>query len=311
MPVNFTCPHCGTVTNVADQYLGQSGPCAHCGKTVTVPGTAFGSPFSPAVASVQPKRGLGPGCISLIVLAACIPVLLACGGMLLALLLPAVQAAREAARRAGCTNNLHQIGLAMHEYEVKYGCFPPAYIPDENGKPMQSWRVMILPFMGYENLYAQYHQDERWDSPHNLTLVPLIPAEYQCPSDPTLRSLGTTDYAMLVGPHAISDGPNGRRMSDIKHGIGSTIMVVEAAGLSPCWLAPTDLQTDKMTYVIDCPADRHDPDTFNISSDHPSVANVLFCDGHVQSLNKGIDPKTLEAMTTIDSEEKVDLNALH
>ena len=73
-------------------------------------------------------------------LAAALPALLIVGvaviGILVALLLPAIQAAREAARRARCINNLKQIGLAMHNYHDSYGCFPPAYIPDENA----AWR---------------------------------------------------------------------------------------------------------------------------------------------------------------------------
>ena len=103
MPIHFTCPHCGTTTEVADQYVGQTGPCVRCGKTITVPLPDGVSPFTGV--GQPPKRGLGGGMTCLIVAAACIPVLLVVGGILVALLLPAVQAAREAARRMHAPTN--------------------------------------------------------------------------------------------------------------------------------------------------------------------------------------------------------------
>ena len=96
--------------------------------------------------------------------------------VMLALLLPAVQAAREAARRAQCTNNLKQIGLAMHNYASANGAFPPAAIYDANGKPLLSWRVLILPYLEQDSLYKQFHLAEPWDSPHNKrTLLAQVP----------------------------------------------------------------------------------------------------------------------------------------
>ena len=102
----------------------------------------------------------------------------------------------------------------MHEYQQKYGCFPPAFIPDENGKPKHSWRMLILPFLGKDGLYKKYRFDEPWNGPHNKELAARMPAVYRCPTyadflgDETTSSL--TSYAMIVGPHAVSDGPTAR-----------------------------------------------------------------------------------------------------
>ena len=302
MPIHFTCPHCAAATDVAEQYAGQSGPCARCGKSITIPLLEAGSPFGGY--APPPKPGLGVGLTLLIGLAVAVPVLLVCGGILLALLLPAVSAPREAARRAACANNLKQIGLAMHCYHDQYKCFPPAFIPDENGKPKHSWRVLLLPFMEEQALYAQYRFDEPWDSPNNTALAAQMPQVYRCPSDSDMTP-GKTSYAMLVGPHAISDGPTPRRLGDIKDGSSNTIMIVEAADAGINWLDPRDLNTEDMGFNRGGgPAEGLFGMT-EITSCHAHVVNVLFADGSVRSISNTIDPKILEAMTTIDGGEAV------
>src|SRR5262249_50192721 len=79
----------------------------------------------------------------------------ATSGVLVALLLPAVQSAREAVRRAQCVNNLKQIALAMHNYESANGHFPRAVV-DKDGKRLLSWRVAILPYLEQQGLYNRF-----------------------------------------------------------------------------------------------------------------------------------------------------------
>src|SRR5688572_27064342 len=102
MAINFTCPFCGAQTNVADQYAGQTGPCARCGKPVTIPlaGTG-GVPAGAAVAAA--------GIPTVLLILGVVGVSLLCVvGVVAALLYPAIGAAREAARRSQCQNNLRQ-----------------------------------------------------------------------------------------------------------------------------------------------------------------------------------------------------------
>jgi hypothetical protein len=66
---------------------------------------------------------------------------------------------REASRRSQCMNNLKQILIALQNYHDVYGEFPPACIRDKDGKPMHSWRVLLLPFLEQEALYKQYRFD--------------------------------------------------------------------------------------------------------------------------------------------------------
>ena len=81
--------------------------------------------------------------------------------------LPTISASREAGRRMSCANNLKQIAAAVLSYHEAYGCFPPACLCDENGKPMHSWRVLILPFMDRDDVYKKYSFKERWNGPNN------------------------------------------------------------------------------------------------------------------------------------------------
>lgn len=304
MPIAFTCPHCGMTTDVAEQYAGQTGPCAGCGKTITVPALPADSPFG--AGGPVPKRGSSTGVTCLIIAAVAIPVVLCVVGILVALLLPAVQAAREAARRMQCSNSLKQINLAMLNYEQQYKCFPPAYIADKDGKPMHSWRVLILPFLEQNELYRQYRFDEPWDGPHNKKLAAQMPFLYRCPSEHGVDGGSETSYAMIVGPHAFSDGPTSRTSAEIaaKDGLSNTIIVAECAGAGINWMEPRDLDTEKMTFHINT-SSNHSKPTTDISSCHSGTANVALGDGSVRTLSSGIDPKTLEAMTTIDGKEAV------
>lgn len=213
-----------------------------------------------------------------------------------ALLLPAIQGSRGG-RRAPCINNLKQIGLALHNYHHKYGGFPPAYIAGKDGRPMHSWRVLLLPYLEQQELYEQYHFDEPWDSRHNLTLAERIPSCYRCPKD--LRAAKSeTSYLMLVGPGASSDGPHCRKIEEITDGTSNTIMVAERSLSRIHWMEPRDLDVEKMSYTI------NDPAGYGIRSPHAGVANALFADGTVHSISEKIDPEILKAVITINAGDR-------
>jgi prepilin-type processing-associated H-X9-DG protein len=295
--MELTCPHCGATTDVADEHAGQTGCCAQCDKAVNVSPDGDVAKKSECVFGLDLSgRSLRNGLIFILFIIGCDTV-----GIGLSHLLPAIQAAREASRRVQCVENLQRIGLAMQSYHQKYGCFPPSFIPDENGKPKHSWRVLILPFLDKENLYAKYRFDEPWDGPHNRALADQMPSAFWCPSSPINSSQSQTSYAMIVGPHAISDGPTARCESDIKDGLSNTIMVAEAAKSGINWMEPRDLNVEKMDFCTRAAKKDLRRESCEIFCIHSSVANVLFCDGSVRPLsNDSVMPKDLEAMMTID-----------
>jgi prepilin-type N-terminal cleavage/methylation domain-containing protein/prepilin-type processing-associated H-X9-DG protein len=132
-------------------------------------------------------------------------VVIAIIAILIGLLLPAVQKIREAANRMKCSNNLKQIGLALHNHHDAMGEFPPALdtvlLPNGTTK-VHSWYPRILPFVEQDNLYRQYRFDLNWDQGANDAPTGPIHQKvpiFLCPSAPQTGRQGTnracTDYA--------------------------------------------------------------------------------------------------------------------
>ena len=220
--------------------------------------------------------------------------------VLVALLLPARCGAREAARRMQCTNNLKQLGLALWNYEQAYKCFPPAYTTDEQGRPMHSWRALILPFC--EGDKNGYDYDQPWDSPDNLAFAKnsQAPGIFQCPTESRdVNEEFNTSYVMFVGPNAFGDGANCRKVADIKDGAGNTITLCEMSHSGILWTEPRDLNVEEMSFKL------NDPDKPCPRSDHSGGLHVAICDGSVRFIPDSIDTELLKALITIDGGEDV------
>jgi prepilin-type processing-associated H-X9-DG protein len=214
--------------------------------------------------------------------------------LMIVCVMPPVSGARHAARRAGCQNNLHNIALALQQYETTYGCFPPPYIADTSGKPLHSWRVLLLPYLDQKNLYSQYHFDEPWDGPNNSKLHSTVLKIYQCPAHLGKWPTTDTSYAVVVGPKTIwpDQSKFPIRMVDIIDGTSSTILVVEVANSGIHWMEPRDLHISQMPMAINPPRGQ------GISSEHPHGAHVAFADGSVRLLPDDTPPATLRAALT-------------
>jgi prepilin-type processing-associated H-X9-DG protein len=207
-------------------------------------------------------------------------------GVAVALLLPAVQSAREAARRAQCTNNMKQIALAMHNYHSVNNSLPKVAITDKDGKPLLSWRVAILPYIEQQALYNKFKLDEPWDSPHNKPLLDEMPPTYACPSMAKKDATGTS-YRAFVGNNALFEKDRAVGFQDVTDGTSNTIMVVETRDTVP-WSKPDDIPFDPQNKAPG----------FGAGSFHPGGFNACFADGSVRFIKLSVAANVLRALIT-------------
>jgi prepilin-type N-terminal cleavage/methylation domain-containing protein/prepilin-type processing-associated H-X9-DG protein len=186
-------------------------------------------------------------------------VVIAIIGVLIALLLPAVQAAREAARRAQCVNNLKQIGIAVHNFHDSQGQLPNSTRPPGlTPLPRISGTTLVIQYLEQGNVYNAYNFDFTWGVPQNVTSVTTKLATLLCPSSPKPDRLdgipentpwtptvnAATDYSPTIGvdPRLVTTGfadGSGKgilskneivKFSDVLDGLSNTILYAESAG---------------------------------------------------------------------------------
>jgi hypothetical protein len=215
-------------------------------------------------------------------------------GILVALLLPAVQAAREAARRSVSMNNMKQLMLALLNYWDSHRTLPAHAIYSDDGKPLLSWRVQILPYLEEGELYKEFHLDEPWDSPHNRELIARMPAVFRNPNLVEAAE-GKTDYLAVVGEPCVFDGTaKGTRLEDIRDGTSKTIALVEAdADRAVIWTKPDDWQYD--------PANP----SAGLGGLRPGGWLAAWADGRVSFITSSVDRDVLKSLFTRSGGEVV------
>ncbi len=199
---------------------------------------------------------------------------------------------------------LNQLYLALGNYHHEYGTFPPAYVVDENGRPMHSWRALILPY--FENLkdvYKQYDFSEPWDGPNNSKLANRMPETFRSCTEPESKSF--TNVVVLTGPGTAFPGSHAIRLEDFKDGAKNTILLVEIKDSKIPWLAPIDLPADEAVKAWG------DPNQVGISCVSWRRPLVVFADRMAAfALGKGLPPESLRALTTIAGNEPVTQSSL-
>ncbi len=186
------------------------------------------------------------------------------------------------------------MALALRCYHDAQGRLPPAVVYGEDGAPLYSWRVAVLPYLGQEDLQRQFHLDEPWDGPHNLPLLAQVPNSYAPPPGKAYKVPAQhTVVHVFVGEGAAFEGAEGKRFpEDFPDGAEHTLLLVEAGTPTP-WAKPEDLP-----YSSDgrLPAlDRLFQDGFR----------ACLADGSLRWVKKGTSEAALRAAITRNGNEAV------
>lgn len=271
-------------------------------------------------------------------------VVIAIIGVLVALLLPAVQSAREAARRMQCANNVRQISLAVHNYHDSHKYLPPA--STNASLSGSSAFAAILPYIEQANLYSQYDFSKGNSEAVNLQAVSQRIKAYICPScffarkvpisgcDANDRAPGTYGFSTSTSdPYSLSDGAivNANtpltRFASISDGTSNTFLVGEAHWgfrdyaftSGPCtgqvrggfsyWSSPYPLAT-AFTTKGPFNAQSMNGDSMRLAtfrSSHPSGVNMTNVDGSTRFVTDSIDHAILDAAATREGGESLTL----
>jgi Protein of unknown function (DUF1559) len=201
-------------------------------------------------------------------------------------------------QRNGCNEHLKQLGVAFAKFIEAQGHLPAPSIAGAGARPLLSWRVAILPYLGYQSLYDRFHLDEPWDSPHNRALLKEMPAELTCPGLAARKS-GMTGYLIFVGPKFEMASVNtpfeptrGVDIREVTDGTSNSILVFET-DTPVFWTKPDDLE-----WTPTAPLPR-------ISSPHSGGTHALFIDGASRFLKRPIAEQTFRAILTINGGEVV------
>lgn len=215
-------------------------------------------------------------------------------GVLVGLLLPAVQSARTAARRMNVSNNMKQVMLALHNYHSAFDGLPAAAISDENGNPLLSWRVAILPFIEEQELYGKFHLDEPWDSEHNLPLSKELPKVYDSPN--VSLPAGRTVIQAVVGDDIGLRPIERTRFRDFLDGTSNSIMIMQVdADAAVIWSKPEDLEID-----MNSPLE-------HLGSAETGGFHVGLADGAIRFISTNVDPELFKKLLTRAGNEPVDI----
>jgi hypothetical protein len=205
-----------------------------------------------------------------------------------------VQVARE---RSISQNNLHQLSLAVMNFESAMGRFPfpgigknGAPLGKGNNNPNLSWRVAILPYIEQAQLYNQFKLDESWDSEHNKALIPKMPKIF-APVNGVTAEKGHTFYQIFTGREAMQPGM--LFPGSFPDGTSNTLMIVESGDAVP-WTRPEDMLYDSKKPLP------------KLGGLFGGDFHAAFCDGSVRYIRKSIPEKALRALITPAGGEAID-----
>jgi len=210
-----------------------------------------------------------------------------------ALLLPSVRRAPEAARRTRCRNNLKQISIALHDYYDDHGVFPPTCTLDATGKPLHSWRTLLLPYLDQQALYDKIDFSKPWDDPANAAVLAIALPVYRCPGADVPQN--HTTYMAVVAPNSFLHPTKTHTLEDVTDGANMTLMLMEVAiSDSVPWMEPRDTYEVNLLSLDE-----------NSEMSHTSGGNAAFVDGHVKYLSVNTPAEARKALISIAGDDNL------
>lgn len=229
---------------------------------------------------------------------------LVCVAALLLFAAPPFDTPREQARHHQCRHHLKVITLALRLYHDDHGSYPPAVVKGPDGEPWHSWRVLLLPYLEEDAVFAAYRFDERWGSSHNCRVAETLSSSspYFCYADEEARRVRTTSYVAVVGEGTMWP-PDGSAigLADVRDDPAGTAHVVEMAESGIFWSEPRDLDFGAMTFEVNSGPGRgvravHPGEELWFRRRGPKRANAGFVDGVARPLEEGTQPDRLRSM---------------
>lgn len=239
-------------------------------------------------------------------------------GVLVSLMLPAVQMAREAARRAQCSSNIHNMGLALHNFEDTYRRLPAG--SDGLIGTEHAWSSLILPYVEQSSTFSTLDFKAAWNSAKNASANQVSIPIYRCPSG-ILNFAGKQDYGGIQGtgltglpigdaPHQAfgcgalivtsMDQPRAITIGSVTDGLSMTVCVGESVDRSSegagRWACGRNCFSQNAPHI-------NKGGLGDLLSRHPQGAQVLFLDGHNQLLSEFMDSQVLGAICTRNGSE--------
>jgi hypothetical protein len=186
--------------------------------------------------------------------------------------------------------------LAVANYLDSHGHYPPAWIADENGKPLLRWRVLILPYLDEQTLFEQFDLTEPWDGPNNSKLLDQMPQTYRLHTIKDEHK-SASNYVAVVGENTLWQGAEPRDQEFVSDGTSNTLMVAEYVGHVIPWTKPEDLLLDEIDLAVDS-----EKGICSILTP-PAFATV---NGVVRFLPTDTSPESVRALLTASGGEELD-----
>ena len=205
-------------------------------------------------------------------------------------------------QQADCINRIKNIGLALYSYREANGSLPPAWTVDKEGRPLHSWRVLLLPYMDQMDLYKKIRLNEPWDSEYNRQFHSASESNYFCPlwrpgeNRRPQDSENYSCYSVVVGEKTLF--PEQRSVNpDMNDNTSQTILLVERL-VPVCWMDPNH----EITYedaIRGINTSIQGPGSVHPGGCHAILVNTLF-----QNIPETIDPVSWQKMLTYEEKKR-------